>query len=40
MKFAFFLIERKANFLLIDDCVNHTCAKDGLCVDGVNNSMW
>ena len=28
------LIE-KANFLHIDDCVNHTCANGGLCVDGV-----
>ena len=25
-----------ANFLDIDDCVNHTCANDGLCVDGIN----
>ena len=26
-----------ANFLDIDDCVNHTCANGGLCVDGVNS---
>ena len=26
-----------ASFLHIDDCVNHTCANGGLCVDGVNS---
>ena len=26
-----------AHFLDIDDCVNHTCANGGLCVDGVNS---
>ena len=25
-----------ANFLDIDDCVNHTCANGGLCVDDAN----
>ena len=25
------------NFPDIDDCVNHTCANGGLCVDGVNS---
>ena len=28
---------RNTNFLDIDDCVHHTCANGGLCVDGVNN---
>ena len=37
MKFAYFLIDRNAYFLDIDDCVNHTCASGGLCVDGVNS---
>ena len=26
-----------ANFLDIDECVNHTCANGGLCVGGVNS---
>ena len=26
-----------AHFLDIDDCVNHTCANGGLCVDSVNS---
>ena len=30
-------IDRNTNFLDIDDCVNHTCANGGLCVDGVNS---
>ena len=30
------LINRNTNFLDIDDCVNHTCANGGLCVDGIN----
>ena len=25
-----------ANFLDIDDCLIHTCANGGLCVDGIN----
>ena len=29
------LIEN-ANFLHIDDCVIHTCANGGMCVDGVD----
>ena len=37
MKFAFFLFNRNANFLDIDDCANHTCRNGGLCVDGVNS---
>ena len=36
MKFAYFLMDRNAYFLDIDDCVNHTCANGGLCVDGIN----
>ena len=36
-KISVFLIDRNANFLDIDDCVNHTCANGGLCVDGINN---
>ena len=31
------LINRNANFIDIDDCLNHTCANSGLCVDGVNS---
>ena len=30
------VIDRNTNFLDIDDCVNHTCANGGLCVDGIN----
>ena len=30
------LTDRKTNFIDIDDCVNHTCANGGLCVDGIN----
>ena len=30
------LIDRNTNFIDIDDCVNHTCANGGLCVDGIN----
>ena len=33
----YFLIDRNTNFIDIDDCVNHTCANGGLCVDGVNS---
>ena len=32
-----FVFNRNTNFLDIDDCVHHTCANGGLCVDGVNN---
>ena len=31
------LIDRNTNFKDIDDCVNHPCANDGLCVDGINS---
>ena len=37
MKFAYFLIDRNVYSLDIDDCVNHTCANGGLCVDSVNS---
>ena len=37
MKLAFFLFNRNSIFLDIDDCVNHTCANGGLCVDAVNS---
>ena len=37
IKLAYFIIKRNANFLDIDDCVNHTCANGGLCVDSVNS---
>ena len=30
------VIDRNTNFIDIDDCVNHTCANGGLCVDGIN----
>ena len=30
------LINRNTNFIDIDDCLNHTCANGGLCVDGIN----
>ena len=30
-------IKKNDYFLDIDDCVNHTCANGGLCVDGVNS---
>ena len=30
------LINRNTNFIDIDDCLNHTCAKSGLCEDGIN----
>ena len=30
------IIDRNTNFIDIDDCVNHTCANSGLCVDGIN----
>ena len=30
------LINRNTNFIDIDDCLNHTCANSGLCVDGIN----
>ena len=29
------LINRNTNFIDIDDCLKHTCANGGLCVDGV-----
>ena len=35
MKFAYFLIDGNTNLPDIDDCVNHTYANGGLCVDGV-----
>ena len=28
---------QNTNFPDIDDCVNHTCANGGLCVDGANS---
>ena len=31
------LIDGNTNFIDIDDCVNHTCANGGLCVDDVNS---
>ena len=39
MKFTFFLFERDTNFLDIDDCVSHTCANGGFCVDGLNSYL-
>ena len=33
------VIDRNTNFLDIDDCVNHTCANGGLCVDGINTYL-
>ena len=36
-EFAFSLFNTNTNFPDIDDCVHHTCANGGLCVDGVNN---
>ena len=35
MELAYFIIDRNANFPDIHDCLNHTCANGGLCVDGV-----
>ena len=37
IELAYFLIDRNANFLDIDDSVNNTCSNDGLCVNGVNS---
>ena len=37
MKFARFLIDGNTNLPDTDDCVNHTCANGGLCVDSVNS---
>ena len=30
------LIDGNSTFIDIDNCVNHTCANGGLCVDGIN----
>ena len=37
MELACFLINSNANFPDINDCVNHTCANGGLCVNGINS---
>ena len=39
VKFARFLIDGNTNLPDTDDCVNHTCANGGLCVDGVNSIL-